>query len=91
VLQLGHTLARYYPYFGNDISKTILSQGAGQGQTQNIRLPVPGQAANMCKNMIDLHPLFIIEAGGTFDFCPWTFPQKKIFLKRSQLSKHCQD
>jgi hypothetical protein len=56
---------------GNNICLTILSQGVGAGQTQNIRLPVPGQAVKSCKNMIDLHPLFIIAAGGKSFCCPW--------------------
>ena len=46
----------------------MFSQGSGAGQTQNIRLPVPGQTVKAGKNMIDLHPLFIVGAGGKITF-----------------------
>merc|ERR1712243_104804 len=41
------------------------SQGSNAGQTLNTRLPMPGQTANSCKNLVDLQPLFIVDAGGS--------------------------
>ena len=44
------------------------TQGSNAGQTLNTRLPMPGQTANSCKNMVDLQPLFIVDAGGKIIF-----------------------
>ena len=39
-------------------------KGSGVGKTLNMRLSIGGHLETEAKHIIDLHPLFIVEAGG---------------------------